>query len=82
MLTIAGGSVQTNLSVKYSRGMFIALFTIAKTWKQPKCLLTDEGIKKIVVGGSREREHKYTYGWFMLMYCRNQHNIVKQLSFN
>ena len=39
-----------------------ALFTIAKTWKQPKCLLTDEGIKKIVVGGSREREHKYTYG--------------------
>ena len=43
--------------------MFIAaLFTIAKTWKQPKCLLTDEGIKKIVVGGSREREHKYTYG--------------------
>ena len=66
-----------------STPMFIAaLFTIAKTWKQPKCLLTDEGIKKIVVGGSREREHKYTYGWFMLMYCRNQHNIVKQLSFN
>ena len=28
--------------------MFIAtLFTIAKTWKQPKCLLTDEWIKKI-----------------------------------
>ena len=27
--------------------MFIAiLFTIAKTWKQPKCLLTDECIKK------------------------------------
>ena len=24
-----------------------ALFTIAKTWKQPKCLLTDEWIKKI-----------------------------------
>ena len=23
-----------------------------------------------------------TYGWFMLMYGRNQHNIVKQLSFN
>ena len=28
--------------------MFVAaLFTIAKTWKQPKCLSTDEWIKKI-----------------------------------
>ena len=28
--------------------MFIAaLFTIAKTWKQPKCPLTDERIKKM-----------------------------------
>ena len=28
--------------------MFIAgLFTIAKTWKKPRCLLTDEGIKKL-----------------------------------
>ena len=28
--------------------MFIAaLFTIAKTWKQPKCLSTDEWINKI-----------------------------------
>ena len=28
--------------------MFIAaLFTIAKTWKQPKCISTDEWIKKI-----------------------------------
>ena len=28
--------------------MFIAaLFTIARTWKQPKCLLTDEQVKKI-----------------------------------
>ena len=24
-----------------------ALFTLAKTWKQPKCPLTDEWIKKI-----------------------------------
>ena len=24
-----------------------ALFTIAKTWKQPKCLSTDEWIKKM-----------------------------------
>ena len=28
--------------------MFIAaLFTIARTWKQPNCPLTDEGIKKM-----------------------------------
>ena len=28
--------------------MFItALFTIAKTWRQPKCLLTDERIRKL-----------------------------------
>ena len=26
-----------------------ALFTIAKTWKQPKCLSTEEWIKKNVV---------------------------------
>ena len=33
-------------------------------------------------GGSRGRENAYTYGWFLLMYERNQCNIVKQLSFN
>ena len=28
--------------------MFVAaLFTIANTWKQPKCLTIDEGIKKM-----------------------------------
>ena len=25
----------------------VALFTIARTWKQPRCLLTDERIKKL-----------------------------------
>ena len=28
-----------------------ALFTIAKTWKQPKCPLTDEWMKKMEGGG-------------------------------
>ena len=50
--------------------MFIAaLFTIAKTWKQPKCPLTEEWIKKmwcvcvsIYIYREREREtHTYTY---------------------
>ena len=33
-------------------------------------------------GGSRERGHVYSYGWFVLMYGRDQHNIIKQLSSN
>ena len=28
------------------------------------------------VGGSRGRRHMYTYGLSMVMYDRNQHNIV------
>jgi len=32
----------------HASGMFTAaLFTIAKTWKQPKCPLTDDWIKKM-----------------------------------
>ena len=31
---------------------------------------------------SRGREHVYAYGSFRLMYGRNQHGIVKQLSSN
>ena len=30
--------------------MFIAAFTIAKTWKQSKCPLTDEWIKMWFIG--------------------------------
>ena len=33
-------------------------------------------------GGSRWRGHMNTCGWFMLIYGRNQHNIVKQISCN
>jgi len=32
-------------------------------------------------GGSGGRD-KYTYGWFMLIYGKNEYNIVKQLSSN
>ena len=37
------------------------------------------------VGGGRKVQEggdMYTYGWFMLMFGGNQHNSVKQLSFN
>ena len=32
--------------------------------------------------GSRGRGHVYTYSWFMMIYGRNQHSIVKQLFSN
>ena len=38
-------------------------------------------VKDGVERGWRGREHMCTYGWFMLLYGRSQHNIVKQLSF-
>ena len=33
-------------------------------------------------GGTRPRGHMYTYGWFVLMFDRQQQNSVNQLSFN
>ena len=33
-------------------------------------------------GGSRRRGYTYTYSWFTVLYSRNQHSIVKQLSYN
>ena len=40
---------EKNMALKYTCTpmFFTALFTITKTWKQPKCLLTDEWIKKM-----------------------------------
>ena len=29
--------------------IIVALFTIARTWKQPKCALTNEWIKKLYI---------------------------------
>ena len=38
---------KTNLK-RYMHPMFIvALFTVAKTWKQPRCLSVDNWIKKM-----------------------------------
>ena len=43
--------------------MFIAaLFTIARTWRQPKCPLTDEWIKKI-----KKMWHIYTIEYYSAM---------------
>ena len=45
--------------------MFIAaLFTVAKTWKQPKCPLTDEWIKKMW--------YIYIYNGILLSHKKNK----------
>ena len=41
--------------------MLIALFTTAKTWKQPKCPLTDEWIKKIWCVYTHTHTHMRTH---------------------
>ena len=42
--------------------MFIAaLFTIAKTWKDPKCPSTDEWIKKMWCTHTHTQTHTHTY---------------------
>ena len=38
----------------------------------------EEDGRQVQEGGG----HMYTYGWFMLMFGRNENNSVKQLSFN
>ena len=44
--------------------MFIAaLFTIAKTWKQPKCPSTDDWIKKV---------------WYILIYTMEYYSTIKK----
>ena len=47
--------------------MFIAaLFTIASTWKQPRCPSTDEWIKKL---------------WYILIYTMEYYSAIKRNTF-
>ena len=48
-----------------SYGSFISSFEKTLRWEE----------------SSRGKGYLYIYGWFMLMYGRNQHDIVKKLSF-
>ena len=41
--------------------LIAALFTIAKTWKQPKCPSTDEWIKKIRYIHTHTHTHTHVY---------------------
>ena len=47
-----------------------ALFTIAKTWKQPKYSLTDGGIKKIYIHG-----HTHTH------ICTHAHTYIHKMKY-
>ena len=39
----------------------------------------DGHIENYLGGGIKNDDCMYIYGWFMLMYVRNQHKIVKEL---
>ena len=57
-------SSQNYNSKRYMKPMFIAvLFTIAKTWKQPKRLLKDKWIKNM---------------WYMYIYTMEYHSAIKK----
>ena len=46
--------IQTKLSLKKIHALITfteALFTVAKTWKQPKCASADDWIKKYIYNG-------------------------------
>jgi len=48
-----------------------ALFTIAKTWKQPKCPMTDEWIKKMlhIYKGKLLSQMPFVATWMQLEIC-------------
>ena len=54
--------------------MFIALFTIAKIWKQPKCLSTDEWIKKMWYVYTDTHTH-------ICIYTMEYYSAIKRMKF-
>ena len=54
-----------------------------KQGTQSQCLTTQrDGVGRELGGGFKMGGHMCTHGWFMLMYGKNYHNIVKQLASN
>ena len=41
-------------------------------WDDPEVWVGEGGGR-----GVQDREHMYTHGWFMWMYGKNHHNVVK-----
>ena len=56
----------------------------AKIQETPEFLLLKSFLERSLgwEGGSQGRGYMYTYNWFMMLYSRTQHNIVKQLFSN
>ena len=53
-------------------------------WSLPYFSVTASrgGTGRMVARRFKSRGHRCTYGWFMLMFGRNQYSIVKQFPFN
>ena len=49
----------------------VAQFTIAKTWKQPKCPLTDEWVKKI--------QYIHTYNGILSSHKKEWNNVCSNM---
>ena len=56
--------------------MFIALLTVAKTWKQPKCPSTDEWIKKMWYTHTHTHKHTHTHNGILLSHKKEQNNAI------
>ena len=53
--------------------MFLAaLFTIARTWKEPKCLSTEEWIKKMWCKDTHTHTHTHTHKHTMEYYLARE----------
>ena len=56
-----------------------ALFTIAKVWKQPKCPMTDDWIKKmwyIHIPHTHTHTHTHTQNGILLRHQKEQNNAI------
>ena len=63
---------------------FFFFFVCAEIQETPEFLLLKSFLERSFgwEGGSQGRGYMYTYNWFMMLYSRKQHNIVKQLFSN
>ena len=73
-----------NSKVPTAPPSFILLYMLCNKLPHTECLRTTLAflVHSSVGQKSSTRGHVYMYGWFMLVYGRNQHNIVKQLPSN
>ena len=56
-----------------------ALFTIAKMWKQPKCPLTGEWIKKMWYARTRTHTHTHTHTHtgILISHKKEKNNVIR-----